>query len=325
MHTFIQIISLFFCCYSVYCTQPYFPSQVVFTVDNTEAFYAIDEVNQRAYASVKTDFPQAGYVFQHFPYAPTDTPQAKYYVELVTRLDSNLCEYGTYWTYNRNPNSIFPSHWQNTTSFQIKNYVDSNYKMIHSKNDSKEDYWYSNETCYDEFENDFPCFRVYFKKNTNIPLRSIALGIVAHRPLFLTTEYQILSVGKPDDKYFANISKNWYSTCLDANLGVKYSESDFRISYHHYKTIEVSLFSPPHRINGNDTVIIQWNVTDGCDYCLTWTPKQLVFNGQNFNQIQNLTLYREFDSDTIILTPSFIGGGFDLVSPSLYAITSEGA
>jgi len=104
MHQFFKSYLLFFFCYCLaHCDQPYFPTQVVFTVDNGQRLYAIDEVNQRAYASIKGDSPQSGYVFQHFPYSPVDTPQSKYYVQLVTGLSSNSCAYGTYWKYGGNP------------------------------------------------------------------------------------------------------------------------------------------------------------------------------------------------------------------------------
>lgn len=325
MYRFFQIISLFFCYYLINCTQPYFPEQIVFTTDNGQILYAIDQPNQRAYTSVKDDSPQSAYVFQHFPNAPSGSPQSKYYVQLVTGLSSNIsCAYGTYWKYGGNPYNLFPSHWTNTTSFQIKNFIELNYQMLHSTNHSKkdEDYWYSNVTCYDEMGDSDPCYQIYFKKNTVIPLRTTTLRIISHRPFFVTTEYQIISIGKPDDKYFANIPKNWFNECLDVNLKVKYSSNPISVAYHSATNVSVSLFTPPHRINGNDTVIIRWNIPPQCDGCMTLTPSQLTFNAQNFNQIQNLTFYRVWDSRELTFIPTFIGGGFDLVSPILNALSS---
>ena len=324
MHQFFKLYLLFFCYCLVHCDQPYFPPQVVFTVDNGQKLYAIDEVNQQAYASIKDDSPQSGYVFRHFPYSPADTPQSKYYVQLVTGLFSNSCAYGTYWKYGGNPYNLFPAHWNNITSFQIKGFLDINYHMIKAHNGSmSEDHWYSQETCNPDIGVPGPCLQIYFQKNTDIPLRSIALATVSRRQYFQTTEYKILSIGKPDDKYFANIPKNWYTSCLDVNLRVTYFYDRPIVSYHDYKAVGVSLFTPPHRINQNDTVTIQWKVVNGCTGCLTWTPQQLIFNSQNFNQIQNLTFYRRTDSLPITLNPIFIGGGFDLVSPGLNNITFE--
>lgn len=327
MHRFIEIILLFSCYYHAHCVQPNFPSQVVFTVDNGQRLYAIDEVNQRAFVSIKDNPAQSAYVFQNFPYAPAGTPQSQNYVQLITTLNSKSCVYGTYWKYGGNSYNYFPTHWQNTTSFQIKNYLDLNYRMVYSENQSvvDEDYYYSDETCYDEVLNINPCFRIYFKKATDTPLRSIQLQTVSQRRIFRTTTYQVLSIGKPDDKYFADIPKNWYTSCLDINLQIRYFTDADRVGYHSYQAVGVSLFAPPHRINGNETVTISWNIT-GCNYvCLTWTPSQLTFNSRNFNQKQNLTFYRVDDSGRTTFKPTFVGGGFHLVPPDLNAISFEGS
>ena len=324
MLRFIHLITLFtFCYYYVHCVQPYFPSQVVFTVDNGQRLYAIDQDNQRAFVSIKDNPAQNGYVFQHFPHSPADTPQSRHYVQLATALDSKSCAYETYWTYGRNSFNLFPSHWNNQTSFQIGNYLNMNYTMIYYYNQSavEEDYWYSAETCYDTVQNIHPCFRIYFKHANDTPLRSIQLQTIEGRSFFQTTEYQIISIGKPDDKYFADIPTNWYTSCLDTDLQIKYPAESYRITYHSYLTISISLFSPPHRVNGNDSVTISWNMIGCDDACLTWTPEQLTFNSQNFNRIQNLTFYRSDDSDQTFFKPTFIGGGFDLVSPDINTVT----
>jgi len=322
MRRLIQIVLLFYCYYLAHCDPPYFPSQIVFTINNGKQLYAIDAVNQRAFVSINDSSPQSAYVFQHFPYSPADTPQSKYYVQLATALDSKTCAYGTYWEYGGNPYNYFPAHWNTNTSFQITNYLHLNYQMVHSNNHSEvdEDYWYSDQVCSGAIPDIQPCFRIYFKRNTDIPLRSIELQTVAGRPIFQTTKYEVLSTGKPDDKYFSGIPRNWYTSCLDINLQVKYLIDNYRIGYESYKTVGVSLSTPPHKINGNDSVIISWSIISGCHDCLTWTPQKLTFNHQNFNQIQNLTIYRVFDSIDVIFSPSFIGGGFDLVSPAFNSI-----
>jgi len=93
------------------------------------------------------------------------------------------------------------------------------------------------------------------------------------------------------------------------------------IKLHEKKIIGVSLFTPPHRVNGNDTMTIRWNVTDGCTDCLTWTPQQMSFNGQNFNDVQNLTFFRRKQSTSISLSPIFVGGGFEMVSTETNGIS----
>jgi hypothetical protein len=50
--------------------------------------------------------------------------------------------------------------------------------------------------------------------------------------------------------------------------------------------VQVWLSTPPHRINGNDTVRIQWND------CFTWTSKELSFNSENFQEKQILTKHQ---------------------------------
>ena len=318
MRRFLQIFFLNFSLYFIHCKQPYFPSQVVFKTDYGAKFYAIDEDNQRAFASVfDSNIIINAYAYQHFPYSPMDTPQSKHYVQLRTNLhnDSNKCEYETYWKYGTNIFTYFPRHWDNFTSFQIKNYLRLDYPMIHSDNKTiSEDYWYANETCLPSTGDERPCFEIYFKKNTDIPLRSIQFVTLGFHQVFLVTYYDVISVGKPDDKYFNSIHKDWYTNCLDGMLGVEYNYTVPVIKLHEKKIVGVSLSTPPHKINGNDTMTIQWNVTVGCTDCLTWTPTEMSFNGQNFYQIQNLTVYRKKNSEIIFLSPIFHGGAFETVS-----------
>jgi len=318
MHRSFQILSFLFYLYCVHCTQPYFPSQVVFTMNNGQTLFAIDEVNQRAFmSSGSSSSPTTtAYVYQHFPDAPVDEPQSKYYVQLATGFYNDSCLYGTYWRYGGNEFNYFPTHWDNFTSFQIKNFLKIDYKMIHSTNASDvEDYWYADETCVPDVGVPNPCFQIYFKKNTDVPLRSIQLVVHGFRQVFDTIEYQVLSVGQPDDKYFSGIPKNWFTQCTDVMLKVAYDYDTPIIKLHETKIIGVSLFTPPHKINGNDTMTIRWNVTDGCTDCLTWTPTEMSFNGQNFYETQNLTFYRRKMSSSISLSPIFHGGAFDDVSP----------
>ena len=78
----------------------------------------------------------------------------------------------------------------------------------------------------------------------------------------VTTNYKVISMGKPDDKYFDSIPKDWSSTCRDVNLGLLYYPRLSKINLNQSAKIHVSLAAPPHRINGNDTVSIQWKSTE---------------------------------------------------------------
>ncbi|CAF2855062.1 unnamed protein product [Rotaria sp. Silwood2] len=264
MKILLYLISFILWYYKGYCEQSYFPRQIVFSIGNGTTIIAIDEINQRAYQSIKYSFdptPQISYALQHFPYATPDSPQSNYYVQLLLG-DTSIasCEYTTYWKYGGYYLNVFPSHWLNASLFEIKNYLNFIYKMIHSNNSSlDEDYWYTNEKC--EIED----------------------GIVYRGFRFIQTtiNYNIISIGKPDDKYFNSIPKNWPTTCEDVDLGLSYYPQSATIKLNKSAEFHVSLSTPPHRIVGNGTVLVQWNTTQ-CIDCFTLSPKEFTFNINNF-------------------------------------------
>ncbi|CAF3843992.1 unnamed protein product, partial [Rotaria sordida] len=69
----------------------------------------------------------------------------------------------------------------------------------------------------------------------------------------------------------------------------------------------------------NDTVTIQWKPRE-CTDCFTWTPKQLSFNTENFQERQILKITRVKDGSPTNLIPVFNGGGFDSVVAEVYSI-----
>jgi hypothetical protein len=305
--------------------QPYFPSQIVFSDDNGQSIYAIDEINQRAYRTLPYGVTgrETTYVEKHFSYAPLDSPQSKYYVQLLIDSPPLGCMYGTYWKYGGNTFNSFPSHWLNGTSFEIKNYLKFNYEMIHSTNSSlDEDYWYSNITCPVDGGEMYSCEEIYFKKNTDIPLRSTRVVRRGWTILQETINYKIISVGKPDEKYFDSIPKNWSIVCRDVMLGLFYYPQTSKIDLNQNAKVQIWLITPPHRINGNDTVRIQWKSSE-CTDCFTLSPKELSFNVENFQEKQTLTITRVKDGPKTTLIPTFYGGGFDLVTPVIYPIFIE--
>ena len=170
------LVSLMLSDYEVRCAQPYFPPQITFSTYENKAIYAIDELNQQAYRSYVIDSTLTEYSFamQPFPFAIPDSPESKYYVQLKLDSPSNICNYGTYWKYGDYLGSAFPSHWNfNDSSFKIDNFVNFRYEMIHSNNNTgDEDYWYANEICETDTGEKFPCQEIYFKKNTEILLRT---------------------------------------------------------------------------------------------------------------------------------------------------------
>lgn len=325
MKIFLTLISFTLCCYCGICVQPYFPPQIVFSPGDDQILMAIDQINQRAYITypITPSLIESAFVMKHFPFAVPGTPQSKYYVQLANLSTPNSCIYGTYWKYGGDMLNFFPTHWLDKKTFEIKNYMNYTYEMIHS-NTSRfdEDYWYSNSTCQVTSGEIYPCQEIYFKKDTDIPLRSTEVHRAEWKIIQETTNYIIKSIGKPDDKYFNSISNDWFATCRDADLGVMYNPQTIFPHVDESINVQVWLSTPPHRINGNDTVRIQWNATE-YDDCFTWTPKELSFNGNNFQHKQIITITRVKKSDPIYLLPIFNGGGFDLVTPDTYPINIQ--
>ena len=321
----LYLISFILCYHASDCVQPYFPSQIVFSPDNGLTTIAIDEINQRAYQKVASSSPASitSYVMKHFPYAIPDSPQSKYYVQLLVEYPPLNCLYGTYWTYGGSIYDSFPSHWSNGTSFEIKNYMEFYFPMIYSNGSSPdEDYWHSNITCRTDSGQTYPCEEIYFKKNTEIPLRLTRVGRAGWTVRQFTTVYKVISTGEPDEKYFDSIPQEWPSVCRDTNLGILYYPQTSKIDLKQSSQVQVWLTTPPHRINGNDSLEIQWKPTD-CIDCFTWTTKQLIFHSENFHEKQTLTITRVKDGPKTTLIPSFNGGGFDVVSTQLYPIYIE--
>ncbi|UJR19080.1 hypothetical protein I4U23_022211 [Adineta vaga] len=297
----------------VQSTQPYFPEQVIFSPDNNKTIIAIDEINQRAYLklNISNEDTDIAYVMQHIPYAKSDSPQAKHYVQLILNENNrnNLCSYLTYWEYSSNSFGLFPFHWGNDSLYRIKNYLNFNYPMIHSMNSSKnEDYWYSNETCQIDTGEIYRCQEIYFHKNTNIPIRYLEVIHDDTQTIRRIENYTIYSQEKPSDIYFESIPKNWSEECRDGDLGISYDPSLKGLK--ESKKVQVWLPAPPHQINHNDSVMIYWKPFL-CRNCFKWTPTQLVFNGTNFHKKQILTLTRLENSAEALLIPVCTSGGYD--------------
>ncbi|CAF4419160.1 unnamed protein product, partial [Rotaria sp. Silwood2] len=174
-------------------------------------------------------------------------------------------------------------------------------------------------TCKVQTGETYPCEEIYFEKNTQIPLRLTRVVRQGWNIVKATYPYTIISMGKPDDKYFNSIPKNWSFICQDTMLGLLHYPQTPKIDLNESAAVEIWLTTPPHRINGNDTVIIQWKLRE-CTDCFTWTPKQLSFNIENFHERQILKITRVKDGSQTSLIPVFNGGGFDNVLPEVYSI-----
>ncbi|CAF1441461.1 unnamed protein product [Adineta ricciae] len=317
MKIFVCFLIFIFAQQFVNSVQPYFPKQVIFSPDNNQTIIAIDGINQRAYLklNVSSDDTDIAYVMQHIPYAKSGSAQAKHYVQLILNKHkgNTQCSYLTYWEYSSNAFGLFPSHWGNDSSYRITNYLNFNYRMIYSTNAStNEDYWYSNETCRVDTGEVYRCQDIYFRKNTNIPIRYSEVVQVDSETIRRVQNYTIYSIERPSDAYFKSIPKNWSDICRDGDLGISYNPDHIKLKLNKTAKVEVWLPAPPHATQSNDTVVIYWEALV-CTHCFRWTPTQLIFNSTNFNKRQLLTITRVEDSEEILLIPFCSGGGYDKV------------
>ncbi len=109
---YLCLISFILLNYLCDSAQPYFPSQIVFSPDNGVTTIAVDEINQRAYKSITMSSyaKEISYVMKNFPDAIPNSPQSKYYVQLLIDNPPFNCIYATYWKYGGNTFNSFPSH-----------------------------------------------------------------------------------------------------------------------------------------------------------------------------------------------------------------------
>lgn len=308
--------------------QPYFPPQITFIVEDASDHYlfAVDEVNQRAYKwhVIDTHDQLHAYLMQHFPYATPDSPESKNYVQL-NLYDPVYCVYTAMWKYGSGMHDSFPEHWYfNSSSLKIGNYMQFSSKMVHAKNSSEdEDYWYSEEKCSLQTGETYPCEEIFFKKNTDIPLRYRFVERTAWYPVRAVENYKIVSIGKPSDKLFAKIPENWVNNCTDLNLALDFVIPTPIISLNESVTIKIRVTSPPHRVDANDTMTLQWRVDETssqCENCLKWEPKQFNFNINNFNHYQTMIVTRIKDGPETTISPIMNGGGYEKVRPIDYSL-----
>ncbi|CAF3177850.1 unnamed protein product [Rotaria sp. Silwood2] len=86
-----------------------------------------------------------------------------------------------------------------------------------------------------------------------------------------TLGYDVISMDKPDDSLFDSIPKDWQYNCKDVMLGLLYYPQTSKIVVGQSSGVEIWVITPPHRINNNDTVIIEWAFSrdTDCKDCLT--------------------------------------------------------
>ncbi|CAF3975596.1 unnamed protein product [Rotaria sordida] len=294
---FLYFILFILWIYYVECVQPYFPPQITFIIEesNNRYLFAVDEINQRAYKwhRIDSDDQLHAYVMQHFPYATPNSPESKNYVQLEV-YEPVYCIYTAIWKYGSGMHDSFPEHWYyNMTSFKIENYMQFSSKMIHATNSSKdEDHWYSEDTCTLETGDKYPCEEIFFKKNTDIPLRYTFIEGHGFFAMRATINYKIISIGKPSDELFVKIPQNWMNNCTDLNLGLDYILPSPIINVNESATVKIRLTSPPHLVNGNDTMILQF---------------------QNFHEYQTMIVTRIKEGSETTIRPIMNGGGYDKI------------
>ncbi|CAF5065725.1 unnamed protein product, partial [Rotaria magnacalcarata] len=198
-------------------------------------------------------------------------------------------------------------------------------KMMHATNISiDEDYWYSEVNCSLQRTGEvYPCEEIFFKKNTDIPVRHTYFEGTGWYALRVIVNYKIISMGKPSDKLFAKIPENWMNNCTDLNLGLDFILPSPIIKVNESATVKIRLTSPPHRLDGNDTVTLQWRVDETsseCQNCLRWEPKQFNFNIKNFDHYQTMIVSRVKDGSETTISPIMKGGGYDKTRSDVYRL-----
>ncbi|CAF1396029.1 unnamed protein product, partial [Rotaria sp. Silwood1] len=170
----------------------------------------------------------------------------------------------------------------------------------------------------------YPCDEIYFQRNTDIPIRRTQVLDIICSSERETTTYKVISIGKPDDRLFDTIPKNWAYDCQDVTLGIRYNSQLSTIGLKKSAIVEIWLSTPPHRIHDNDTVIIEWQPSSvfNCMDCATWTPERLVFNSTNFDKRQELVITRVKVGEVVLL-PILHGGGYDKILSAGYPIYIE--
>jgi hypothetical protein len=324
MKTYVYLL-LFIQCYSLLeSAQPYFPSLIAFSLyNNDQIITAIDQRNQEAFVRYHDSQRNVVvYLMKHFPHAIPGTPQSKYYVMLLNDNLRSNCMYQTYYENGtRYPSYYFPSHWFNGTSYYIGNYMKFYHSMIDSTNASlDEDYWYSNETCKTSIEQKiYPCEEIYFKKNTSIPLRHFDVRSIAGYDTRIEIPYTVISIGKSINNYFQAIPKDWQLTCKNADPSLLLNHNMIKLELHESAQVEIRLSASPQSINENNRITVQWDATE-CIDCFTISPQELIFNTENFSEIQTLTITRVKDSLPITLTAIILGEDCNIIPSSTYSI-----
>jgi hypothetical protein len=85
--------------------------------------------------------------------------------------------------------------------------------------------------------------------------------------LKVVINYTVTSIGKPDDKLFEKIPKNWMNNCTDLNLGLDFILPSPIIKLNDSTTIQIRLTSPPHQVQGNDTMNLLWKIDETSSEC----------------------------------------------------------
>ncbi|CAF5163617.1 unnamed protein product, partial [Rotaria sp. Silwood1] len=108
----------------------------------------------------------------------------------------------------------------------------------------------------------------------------------------------------------------WMNNCTDLNLGLDYILPSSIINVNDSATVKIRLTSPPHRVTGNDTMILQFRVDETsseCQDCLKWEPKEFYFNIKNFHEYQTMIVTRIKDGSETTIGPIINGDGYDKI------------
>ncbi|CAF2007564.1 unnamed protein product [Rotaria magnacalcarata] len=238
------------------CVQPYFPSQITFSIEdgNKKTLMAIADVNQQAYQTYISSGSKRQYAFvmEKFPYTIPD----------ITRIPT-LC------------------------SIDKFEYIEQLYL------------WYNLEIWL------WLSQHFSISLNTDVVLQTTRVVRRGWVVVQETTKYKIISI--------------------DTSLGLLYYPQTSKVIVDKSLSVQIWLTSPPHRIYGNDALLIEWqpDSTSESKDCVTWKPERLYFNSMNFEKRQELVITRIKSGGKQRLIPIPHGGGYETVYTGVYPIFIE--
>jgi hypothetical protein len=281
---------------------PSLPPRISFTMkagsnDAEGIFIAMDTHQVNAYLK---DGKQESFIFGKVPGAEPQSPEAKYHT--LFDLDPSApqqCKYEAYSLQSPRMEWGFPTSWFTfDTEPKIKIdpqvYLVYKYSLHKGGNPAVTDGvlcdWYASfDFCQGE-----PCQMVYFKKGTNLPVKSKLWQ--ESRGWHLSTVHYVNSTDGPIEQYLSKIPKDWVNRCYDNNMEFSFMPDHFDEKVSSTIDLTVEIEAPPHLVNGTNVVTGQFvnAVGDGydCTDCIKINTKTFAFSAVKLSQKVSITMVK---------------------------------